>query len=96
MTVGGGQTLEDDDRIAEFYRRKLLCRTIAGNRCDFITITEPSNDIEEMRAKRGVVITARVHPGETNASWMMEVRVRGTLELVAGTCSRSGHVVVSC
>ena len=22
--------------------------------------------------RRGVVITARVHPGETNSSWMME------------------------
>ena len=68
------QSLEDDDRIAEFYRRKELCRTLANNRCDVITITAPSSDIHEMRAKRGVVITARVHPGETNSSWMMEVR----------------------
>jgi hypothetical protein len=39
------------------------------------TATSPENQI-----KKGVVITARVHPGETNASWMM----KGLLDFLLG------------
>ncbi|CAM9264204.1 unnamed protein product, partial [Ascophyllum nodosum] len=50
-------------------RRRTLCQTLAGNDCDMLVITSPTADHE---AKRGIVISARVHPGETNASWMMK------------------------
>jgi hypothetical protein len=36
-----------------------------------LTITNPST-ASEQQIKKGVVVTARVHPGETNASWMMK------------------------
>jgi hypothetical protein len=48
-----------------------LCQTLAGNTCQVITITASTPDPDELRRRRGVVITARVHPGETNSSWMM-------------------------
>ena len=40
--------------------------------CDLLTITEFGGPAEMMRLRRGVVVTARVHPGESNASWMMK------------------------
>ena len=35
-----------------------------------LTVTE-KGDFEKMQAKRAVVLSARVHPGETVGSWMM-------------------------
>jgi len=37
-----------------------------------LTITSPTTKTAEQQTKKGVVLTARVHPGETNASWMMK------------------------
>jgi len=54
------------------FRRELLCETLAGNRCDLLTITEASDDHDSLAARKGVVLTARVHPGESNASWIMK------------------------
>lgn len=65
------QSLQMDERISQFTRRKLLCATIAGNRCDVLTITARSNDIEESIEKPAVIISARIHPGETNSSFAM-------------------------
>ena len=53
-------------------RRNILCKTLAGNSCDVLTITESSATPEEIKERIVVLITARVHPGETNASWMMQ------------------------
>jgi cytosolic carboxypeptidase protein 2/3 len=70
--------LESDCRIRKILRRKLLCHSLAGNRCDVLTITNPparpSVCIGEASApdmaaeKKCVVLSALVHPGETNAS----------------------------
>jgi hypothetical protein len=51
--------------------RNTLCRTIAGNKCEYLTITNRV-PFEVDQKKEGVVISARIHPGESNASWMMK------------------------
>lgn len=45
-----------------------LCRTLAGNKCEYLVITSKKKNDN----KKGVVITARVHPGESISSWMMK------------------------
>ena len=64
--------LELNPECRSYVRRKVLCETEAGNKCDVLTITSRSGDESEMKKRKGVIISARVHPGETNASWMMK------------------------
>ena len=49
-----------------------MCKTLAGNDVFLLTITERGASAEELQQRKGVVLTARVHPGETNSSWMMQ------------------------
>eukprot|EP00939_MAST-03C_sp_MAST-3C-sp1_P005554 g5554.t1 len=84
--------LEKDPIRAECVRRRTLCSTLAGNSCDLITITTFSGsdrsshgggdeEITKMQGRKGVVVTARVHPGESNASWMM----KGFIDYLTGS-----------
>lgn len=51
-----------------------MCRTLAGNKCEYLTVTSKDKDPTSAKAmsKKGIFISARVHPGESNASWMMK------------------------
>ncbi|XP_034152151.1 cytosolic carboxypeptidase 1 isoform X2 [Esox lucius] len=69
-----------------YLRQDILCETLGGNGCPLLTITampeSTSNDqICQFRNRPLVFLSARVHPGETNASWVM----KGTLEFLMGT-----------
>lgn len=57
-----------------YFHRSTLTRTLAGNRCEYLTITSKDKDPKSAKAlaKKGVFVSARIHPGESNASWMMK------------------------
>jgi hypothetical protein len=53
-----------------FVTRRQLCTTQGGRRCDVLTVTQAPRPVPSDLAKRqNVVLSARVHPGETNASY---------------------------
>ncbi|CAN0450767.1 unnamed protein product [Ascophyllum nodosum] len=58
--------------LDRYLTQTVPCTTLGGNECDLLTVTDSE--------QRCVVISARVHPGETPASWMM----RGMLDFITG------------
>ena len=55
-----------------FFHQRTLCETLAGNSCDIISISERSEGLVESKNKPAIVITGRVHPGESNSSFMVQ------------------------
>lgn len=74
------QVLEEDPKKKQRMKRRELCKTIAGNTCDLLIVTTFGSDYEEVRRRKGIVISSRVHPGETGASYMM----KGIIDYLVG------------
>ncbi|CAL1548208.1 unnamed protein product [Lymnaea stagnalis] len=70
------EVLLNNEERSEVMRREVMCESKAGNSCFLLTVTNFNVEIE----KKAVVISARVHPGESQASWMM----KGLLEFITG------------
>ncbi|KAH3841440.1 cytosolic carboxypeptidase 1-like [Dreissena polymorpha] len=71
------------DRDTVFFRRQVLCETLGGNPVPVLTITaQPKTDsrdgVDEFRSRPYIFLSGRVHPGETNASWVM----KGTIDFL--------------
>lgn len=51
-----------------------MCKTLANNKVDLLTITDRNSNANgvELEKRRGIVLSARTHPGETNGSWVMK------------------------
>ncbi|XP_013406856.1 cytosolic carboxypeptidase 2 isoform X3 [Lingula anatina] len=78
--------IANDPIKSRICKQRVLCRTLAGNLVYVLTITSPvsatqGHDSKARKLKKAVVLTSRVHPGETNASWMM----KGFLDFLTGT-----------
>jgi cytosolic carboxypeptidase protein 2/3 len=61
-------------RGKRYVERQVLCKTLSGNEMDILTITDrpslPAPDARGRSSRPGVFITARVHPGESNSSYV--------------------------
>lgn len=64
--------IQSHPQRSRYIRRKLLCHSIAGNLCDVLTITAKSASPEILNQRVVVIISSRVHPGETNSSWIAQ------------------------
>uniref|UniRef100_A0A8C5K599 Cytosolic carboxypeptidase 1 n=1 Tax=Jaculus jaculus TaxID=51337 RepID=A0A8C5K599_JACJA len=81
-----------------YFRKDVLCETLSGNSCPLVTITAMPEShyyehICQFRNRPYIFLSARVHPGETNASWVM----KGTLEYLmsnnpAAQCLRESYI----
>lgn len=61
--------------------RSVLCNSLAGNPLPLLTITQFSDGPLAVAQRPYVVLSSRVHPGESNASWAM----RGFLDLITSS-----------
>lgn len=53
-------------------RKTVLCKSLAGNDVEMVIITNFKSDPEEISIRKAIILTARVHPGESNSSFMMK------------------------
>ncbi|KAL3887872.1 hypothetical protein ACJMK2_000261, partial [Sinanodonta woodiana] len=74
------ENLLNDKQRQQFITREVLCETRAGNSCFLVTVTNFDQPKEIQSEKKAVVITARVHPGESQASWML----KGAIDFITG------------
>ncbi|XP_026706126.1 cytosolic carboxypeptidase 2 [Athene cunicularia] len=72
------QALAGDPARSRYCEVRALCRSLAGNTIYLLTITSPAG---VAATKRVVVLSARVHPGESGGSWAM----RGFLDFLLST-----------
>ncbi|KAG2836193.1 hypothetical protein PC116_g7551 [Phytophthora cactorum] len=77
------ELLERDPQRSLTCRRTELCQSLAGNACDLLSITSTGKDGLPPDERRIIVVSARVHPGEPNSSWMMQ----GMLDYLTGSSS---------
>ncbi|KAG5281213.1 hypothetical protein AALO_G00068680 [Alosa alosa] len=90
------QKLQEKCGDGVYLREDVLCETLGGNPCPLLTITAMPDStspthLNHLRSRPVVFLSARVHPGETNASWVM----KGTLEFLTGN-SPLAHSLRAC
>ncbi|CAN8029653.1 unnamed protein product [Ixodes persulcatus] len=60
--------MHSHDTSSIFFQRQELCKTTSGNPVPVLTLTAKPLEV----SRPHVFLSARVHPGETNSSWIMK------------------------
>ncbi|XP_072722847.1 cytosolic carboxypeptidase 3 isoform X2 [Ciconia boyciana] len=76
--------ISKDPVKSKFCKIHILCHSLAGNIVYVLTITTPPQSGKGTKRK-AVILTARVHPGETNSSWIM----KGFLDYILGNSGKA-------
>ena len=50
----------------------MLCKSLAGNDVEMLIVTNFTSVPEEIAVRKAIILTSRVHPGESNASYMIK------------------------
>lgn len=53
-------------------RRSALCKTTAGNLLELLIITNFNSTQDQIARRKCIILTSRVHPGESGASFIIE------------------------
>jgi cytosolic carboxypeptidase protein 2/3 len=79
--------LEDDETRDSNFHRSVLCRTRMGHNCEILTVTNSANrgSSGKILEKRLIIVTSRVHPGETPGSFV----VQGLIDFLTGNTSEA-------
>ncbi|NXX82129.1 CBPC3 carboxypeptidase, partial [Urocolius indicus] len=80
-------TISKDPVKSRFCKIDVLCHSLAGNTVYVLIITSPTKSGRHSKRK-AVILTARVHPGETNSSWIM----KGFLDYILGDSGQARHL----
>ena len=62
-----------------------MCKSLAGNDVDMLIVTIFSSDPVDIAVRKSDFVSSRVHPCETNASWMMD----GVIEFLVGDSDKA-------
>lgn len=84
--------VQADPLRARHVRRQRLALTIAGNECEMLWVTDHASPAEAVNARPVVAISARVHPGESNASWVMQ----GIIDYLTGRSAEADALRRHC
>ena len=60
--------LDIEGKKFSYFHRKLLTKSLDGNRVELLTVTS-AREVEE---KKVIVVMARAHPGESCSSWVLK------------------------
>ena len=60
-------TFQNKDKI----RKTVLCKSLAGNDVDMLIVTNFMSDPVDIAVRKSIILTSRVHPGESNSSFVM-------------------------
>lgn len=75
--------ISKDEGKSRFCKIDILCHSLAGNIVYVLTVTNPTQC--KGTERKAVILTARVHPGETNSSWIM----KGFLDYILGDSGKA-------
>ncbi|EAS07091.3 zinc carboxypeptidase family protein (macronuclear) [Tetrahymena thermophila SB210] len=80
----------NDKEKSQHISKKNMCLTLSGNVCDLLTIT--STSAKKRGCRKGIVIFARQHPGETGGSYMM----KGVIDFLLGNSVEAEFLRDAC